>query len=505
MMPTLNSPSSSAAPLPGIATTIAIVGAGFSGVAVAARLLSQRGTPPLKIVLINASGKRARGVAYGTESSSHVLNVPAGRMSIWPEQPDNFLQFLRSTKQSTAQSTAQNTTQSAAPIDGHDFVPRSRYGDYLEHVLDSAQHNGPHQLLHHVGRVTDISVNADTTFTLQFADGANLVAHKVVLALGNFQPQNPYLAQLTDADAATAFNHPAYLRDPWSATSSKALQALPDNARVLLLGTGLSMLDVAMLLQAPQSRTIQIDAISRRGLLPQAHRVAVLGAHFAPQGALIPPALQAMADQRLSKPATILAMLRAMRTEIAAHAPGDWRDVIAAVRPITPALWCALSAQEQQRFMRHLAPYWDTHRHRAAPAPAKALRDAIASGLICPKAARILALQGAGKQLLVSTKARGSDAVMQQKYDLVINCTGPQNSLLQLSDTLIDSLLQRGLARKLSHGAGFVVDDHLNLNAAGLFYVGPLLRANFWEATAVPELRDHARTVADAIIKTVIR
>ena len=93
-MPTLNSTSPSTAPFPLTATTIAIVGAGFSGVAVAARLLSQRGTPPLKIVLINASGKRARGVAYGTESNSHVLNVPAGRMSIWPEQPDDFLQFL---------------------------------------------------------------------------------------------------------------------------------------------------------------------------------------------------------------------------------------------------------------------------------------------------------------------------------------------------------------------------------------------------------------------------
>lgn len=492
-MPTLNSTSPSTAPFPLTATTIAIVGAGFSGVAVAARLLSQRGTPPLKIVLINASGKRARGVAYGTESNSHVLNVPAGRMSIWPEQPDDFLQFLY------------NTAQSAAPIDGHDFVPRSRYGDYLEHVLHSAQQNSPHQLLHAVGRVTDIALSADTTFTLQFADGANLVAHKVVLALGNFQPQNPHLAQMTDADAAAAFNHPAYLRDPWSALLNKALEALPGNARVLLLGTGLSMLDVAMLLQTSRIKPIQIDAISRRGLLPQAHRVAVPGAHFAPHKELIPSALQAMADQHLSKPASILAMLRAMRTAIAAHAPGDWRDVIAAIRPITPALWCSLSAQEQQRFIRHLAPYWDTHRHRAAPVPAFALKSAIGSGQIRPKSARIVALQGVGEQLLASIKARGSDAVVQQNYDLVINCTGPQNTLLQLSDTLIDSMLQRGLARKLNHGAGFVVDENLNLNAAGLHYVGPLLRANFWEATAVPELREHARTVADAIIKTVMQ
>ncbi len=489
MMPTLHSHTPTAAPSP----IIAIVGAGFSGVAVAARLLSQRDTTPLKIVLINASGKRARGVAYGTESSSHVLNVPAGRMSIWPEQPDDFLQFLRA------------TAHGAAPIGGHDFVPRSRYGDYLERVLDTAQQNSPHQLLHHVGRVTDITESVDTAFTLQFADGANLVAHKVVLALGNFQPQNPHLAQMNSADASAAFAHSAYLRDPWSAASSAALQALPANARVLLLGTGLSMLDVAMLLLAPTNKTINIDAISRRGLLPQAHRDAVSGAHFAPHDELIPPALKAMADQRFGQSATILAMLRALREAIATHAPSDWRDVIAAIRPNTPALWCALSTQEQQRFIRHLAPYWDTHRHRAAPVPAMALKNAIKSGQIRPKAARIVAMQGNGDQLLVSTKARGSDAVVQQKYDLVINCTGPQNSLLQLADTLIDSILNRGLARKLGNGAGFEVDANLNLHAAGLHYVGPLLRANFWEATAVPELREHARTVANAIVKTMMR
>ena len=223
------------------AITIAIVGAGFSGVAVAARLLAQQDSPRLNIVLINASGKRARGVAYGTESASHVLNVPAGRMSIWSEKPDDFLQFLADRAHAEA---------GAAPPSGHDFVPRQYYGDYLEHVLHTAQQNSRHQLQHKIGRVVDIVENTDGTFSLKFAAGDELMAHKVVLALGNFLPQNPHLSHMTEATMATAYTHEAYLRDPWNAAAQAAIKALPNNGRVLLLGTGLSMLDVAMQLLA---------------------------------------------------------------------------------------------------------------------------------------------------------------------------------------------------------------------------------------------------------------
>ncbi|HEX7120988.1 MAG TPA: FAD/NAD(P)-binding protein, partial [Gemmatimonadaceae bacterium] len=44
-------------------------------------LQRHHGPAPLHIIQINRSGRIARGVAYGTRSSEHVLNVPAGRMS----------------------------------------------------------------------------------------------------------------------------------------------------------------------------------------------------------------------------------------------------------------------------------------------------------------------------------------------------------------------------------------------------------------------------------------
>ena len=75
--------------------TIAIVGAGFSGTATAIQLLTRHGELPLRLVLINRHPNLARGVAYGTQSPSHLLNVPAGRMGLFPDREGDFLEFIQ--------------------------------------------------------------------------------------------------------------------------------------------------------------------------------------------------------------------------------------------------------------------------------------------------------------------------------------------------------------------------------------------------------------------------
>ena len=67
--------------------TLAIVGAGFSGTAIAVQLARQAQGKPVRIVLIEPSGKFGSGVAYGTRCTRHVLNVPAGNMSALPDEP----------------------------------------------------------------------------------------------------------------------------------------------------------------------------------------------------------------------------------------------------------------------------------------------------------------------------------------------------------------------------------------------------------------------------------
>jgi uncharacterized NAD(P)/FAD-binding protein YdhS len=104
-------------------STVAIIGGGFSGTVTAVHLL-RRGRGAIdRIVIMNRSGAMARGVAYGTRSDRHVLNVPAGRMSAIDDQPDSFVDFVR---------------RRGVSVGGDAFVSRQLYGAYLESLLNAA-------------------------------------------------------------------------------------------------------------------------------------------------------------------------------------------------------------------------------------------------------------------------------------------------------------------------------------------------------------------------------
>ena len=87
-----------------------------------------------------------------------------------------------------------------------------------------------------------------------------------------------------------------------------------------------------------------------------------------------------------------------------------------------------------------------------------------------------------------------------------MNCTGPSTDVRRLGDRLLDALRRRGLAVPDPLSLGLEVSDELALldtegrPSESLFLVGPLLKARFWEATAVPELREHAARVAERLL-----
>ena len=449
--------------------TIAIIGAGFSGVATAARLLAEaRG--PARIVMVNRSGPSARGVAYGTRTEGHVLNVPTSRMSAFPEDDEDFLRFA------------------AGRIDGvtgGSFLPRSLYGAYLDHVLSRAAASAPRAVLEtEVGEVVAIETDG-AGHRLRFADGRGITADFVVLAVGNYPPTDP---AFVDGDFARSEQ---YVGDPWT---SGALDRIGSGERVLLIGTGLTMLDVAI---AVGGRAGRMTAVSRRGVVATAHRDPGLP----PAGDHLPPAL-------LTGNATAVDYIRAVRrhVKLTTVRGGDWRDVVGALRPITPALWQRLPERERGRFLRHLRPYWDAHRHRAAPATVRAL-DALRAGRrLDVLAGRVLGIERSADGLAAKIRRRGGgeDPVA---FDRLVNCTGPASRLALVHDPLIQSLLATRSIRPdpwelgLETSASLEVLDGDGVPAEWLFYIGPLLRAQHWEATAVPELRVHART----LVRTVAR
>lgn len=456
--------------------TVAVIGAGFSGTVVAAHLLSAEWPGPLRVVLINRSGPLARGVAFGTTSSRHVLNVPAGRMSAFANDEDDFVRFAR---------------ERDASVTGGTFAPRRLYGEYLSFILDRARSRAAAgvSLTHIAAEAISIAPSPDgARAVVGLNDGEHLVADRVVLAQGNYAPVDP-----PSADKAV-LDSPRYIRDPWQG-SGDALSRVSDDGPVLLYGTGLTMLDVALDV-AHVASNAPLIALSRRGLTPISHRPNTAP----PAYAHLPPELVACAP-------TTAAYLRAVRRHVrhVASAGVDWRDVIASLRPVTPRLWEALPLAERARFLRHVRPYWEVHRHRAAPELVAQMEQLRGQGRLSILAARIISMRLSDKGIEVEMRRRGGPDSERMTVASVVNCTGPNGDLRSMADPLISDLRRRGLIRPDPLGLGVDVSDGYSaIDANGrsshiLYVTGPLLRARWWEATAVPELRGHAARVAQAI------
>ena len=452
--------------------SIAVVGAGFSGTILVAHLL-RRSRGGLRVHLINRSGRLARGVAYGTRSSGHVLNVPAGRMSAFAEDENDFLRFAQ---------------RRDARITGGSFVSRQLYGDYLEHVLLSAQSQCARGtvLAHVADEVLSIDDGPDSAI-VRLKHGAPLTVDRVVIAAGNYAPTTPPLADNAFLDS------PRFIADPWK---SLALDGIAGAEPIAIIGTGLTMVDVALDL-ASRGHTGGLVAISRRGLLPQPHRHGTA-----------PPSYGHLPPELVAGEASAANYLRAVRR----HARKleregiDWREVVASLRPVTPRLWRALPDVEKARFLRHLRPYWEAHRHRMAPELWSALQSQIGTGQLQIVAGRLTRIAAAGGGMEVSFVRRGSGRKDTLRVSAVVNCTGPESDVRRLRDPLIGDLLRRKIASSDAAGLGLRVDDAYRVvsesgtRSRALSVTGPLLKGEFWEATAVPELRVHAAKLAERLV-----
>jgi uncharacterized NAD(P)/FAD-binding protein YdhS len=452
--------------------TIAIVGGGFSGTVLASHLLRFSYWKPLHVVLVER-GRIGRGVAYAESEYPYLLNVPAARMSTSSRDPQEFLRFAR---------------QKLPDARAEDFLPRSLYGEYLESLLAEAEaRSPPHVRLERVqGEVQAIRRQEDAAqrcLTLALADGRIIAADTVVLATGNPPP-----AQLPGIEALAGTGR--YFADPWAAP-----QTFRPGETILAVGTGLTMADVVLAGAAATGGQVQLHALSRHGLIPPSQTAfRFSAAQCEGDGGTL---LRAASTSARS-------LLRAVR-ELARglEAQGsDWREAVTFVRNLAPALWQRLSSRERQRFLRHARTYWDIHRHRLPQATLSGLMQLRLAGQLHVHAGRIVRLEPAGNRVQVTWRPRGSDENHILVVDRIVNCTGPDYNPRRTCSALLEQLLSDGLVspdtlglglRTGSHGA---VQDGQGRLASDLYYLGPLLRADHWESTAVPELRGHAERLA---------
>jgi uncharacterized NAD(P)/FAD-binding protein YdhS len=444
---------------------IAIVGAGFCGTVMAANLLRRPPPGVAEVVLLERQPIIGRGLAYATHDFPYLLNVPAGRLSADSREPLQFLRFAQA---------------SMPDVGAEDFLPRRVYGDYLEDFLSRAERAAEVSLTRVTAEVTDVEAGEhDASVTLTLADGGTLQARQVILALGNPAPRPPPCA-------AAVRDHPAYRNNPWDLPAH-----LNSEHSVLIIGNGLTMVDVAVFLARDAARTPRMVTVSRRGLVPLTqsafHAAAMRGGDEFLQG--------------VSSIREVVAATRALARDVQHHG-GDWREVVTFIRTLAPRIWQGLPERERRRFVRHVQSFWDVHRHRLPAQLAGRIAQLRKDGLLDINAGRIDDVTADGDRLLARWRCRGGAQSHTLKVDAIINATGPDYVIKRSHNPCMLALRRRGLVSEDPLELGLRTSaEGACVSAAGrthrrLFYLGPMLRAGHWEATAVPELRNHAEALA---------
>lgn len=448
-----------------VETHITVIGAGFCGSALV-RALAQGADAQVRITLVGVAETFGSGIAYGAARPEHLLNVRAKDLGIDAQAPAAFADTLHLGESGRLE-----------------FLPRLAYGDYLRSELDTAVGAAQASIV----RLSQEAVAVERArrgFRVFLANGDAFQTDQVVLAVGALQPQA--LAGIGPRLSV----HPRYIGWPWQ---GDALSRLSPDDDVLIVGTGLTMVDVALSLHARGHRG-RLLAISRRGLAPQAHLRQ-------PGAALeLPPHLQ-----RAIKDADLRALLRGVRQ--LSVVVDDWRRVVDALRPHLQPLWQRLELGQRARFLRHLRPYWEVARHRVAPGAADQLAQLQDSGKLQVVAARLLRARWVPDGVEAVIRPRGGADAQTRRFDAVVRATGLDTDIDRTSDPLIAGMREAGLLRADPLGLGVDTDPQLRVRdgagqvVPGLYCVGPLLRGRYWEITAVPELRVATRALAERLLQ----
>jgi len=430
---------------------VAIVGGGYSGTLQAINLL-RHGVA--RVTLIEREDRLARGVAYSTPRPEHLLNVRAASMSAFAHEPAHFANWL--------------TERGGTP---HDFAQRRVYGAYLEDLLAEAGAAAGDRLRRVPGEAVDIVSDGEGEM-VQLATGESIATDAAILSVGNLPPPVP-------RSVSSALGDGIYVADPWAADITAGLGR---DSIVLLIGTGLTAIDAALTLDAA-GFTGRILALSRRGLVPRAH--AEPGGHPMPLAQAPEPACSEL--------------VRRIRGD--AESMG-WRAAIDQLRPVTQQLWASASPAARARFLRHLRPYWDVHRHRIAPEIAAKIEQMQQEGRLRLVAGKIAEASPSGARAAVSWRPRGVADEQQVVVDRIVNCTGPEGNIARAGEPLLQNLVAAGRIRPDVCRIGIDIDAaNRTIDAAGrpsdsLLAIGPMTRGALWEIVAVPDLRHQTDQLA---------
>ena len=442
---------------------ITIVGGGFSGAAVAIHLLDLM-PEGVRVTLLEPRAVPGAGVAYSTAEPSHRINVPASRMQLAGEEEGAFDRWYRS-------QPAFADDPQAWREDGSLYPQRGQFGRYVSQRFAEAVRVSAGRLVHLREQALTFDESGITT-----ESGRRLQSDLLILAVSHPPPALPRLA-------APFHDHPALIANPWRADS---LTAIAPDARVAVMGTGLTMADCIATLSRLGHRG-PITAFSRHGLLSR--------------GNVSSAAAQWPGEYRHG---TLRQRLAYIRRDIrrAAEQGLPWQVVLDAVRSQGQAIWQQMSEAEKRQFLRHLRRFWDVHRYRIAPQVSQAIAARQRAGLLRVQAARLNAVTAQGDALRLQLQPRGGQP-QSETVDYLVLTTGPAHSQLISSQPFFRALEQAGMIRADALGMGIEVDAQSQPVGSTLpiWVAGPAARGRFGELMGLPQVADHAQRVAQSVLE----
>lgn len=447
---------------------ITVVGGGFAGTALVLQLRQQPALALAEIHLIEPREMPGPGLAYTARRPEYLLNVRPGALSLYPDAPTHFADWLAGQPESAA--------------DVPEFASRSSYGRYLGQELTAALAAAPAgtgRLRWHQTTAVTAPLRPDGCRAVQLADGTTLLSDCVVLALGNFPPPPPA------GPDHRYLHHSAYHADPWATGNLRRIG--PDDS-VLLIGSGLTAIDVLLALRQDGHRA-PVTVVARHGRWPSAHGPATPAyPNFYPE---------------LAGETTVTGVVAVFKRHLRAAAPQGigWRSVLDALRPDLGRIWAAWPLVEQRRFLRHLAGLWAVTRHRSPPGNAAAVAALTEAGLVRLHVGTVREIIPEGDVLRVRVRPHGT-AGSWHVAQHVVCCAGPLLDYARIADPLVMHLRDASHLTADALHLGLLTDAHGALRGADgrvsttLFTLGPSRRPAYFESTAVPEIRQQAAALA---------
>lgn len=450
---------------------VLIIGGGLSGTLLAVQLLRLPGTR--KVLVIEPRTELGRGEAYSAVELGRTLNGNAARMSVDPDNADDLTHWL---SEYIASGGWPESDQQHVPV-SELFPPRGIFGVYAQQRLAQARAGSASTVEHIRAEVIDVQVEPGGV-RLTLDDSQALRGARAVLATGMFPAARTPQTHSSGVNAAAV--------DPWDV---RAMTQLDPHATVLIIGSGLTMVDAVVSLEQAGHRG-PIEIFSRHGLLPHVRRQPPTWADFLAD------------DHGLRSP---LQLLRAVRRECQkALAQGiDWQAPLDTVRAHIGRLWSQASEREKRQFVRHVRPWWESHHHRSPPLSAELLARLHGEGRLRIHAASFLGLEPTvNGKVTLRLRRRGEQHTTHFSGAALINSSGIEYDWRRVARPLPRQLLARGLIKPgplalgiAADASGAVLDEH-GVVSERLFAMGPPLRGMWWESTAVTDVALQAKALA---------